>query len=406
MLSGPDVSESQGDVDWKKVAKKHELAIVRVSDGDHRDPFYGKGRTKAVREAGLLFAPYYFARVASPLNGQRDGAKEAAMVLGFAKEGGWSWPGDLPLMYDFETDNGQPADKCARHVVEFVRAYHASEGHFPGIYTMPGFWERILPHLGAGGQKLLARCFLWQAEWGVDRPRTLAPWKGATLWQWTATGRATGVSGGVDLNRSLVPEAQVRALAGKGKAPAKAAASAKKAKAKEAANVATTADGTPEGVPPWLPKEHWAKWQRPWQPSAANSSAFQELLMSHGYLSPHFTRKESHCNDPANTPVPASLRANAQRQAFYLERLRHELGDKPLPILSWYRTKAWNAHVGGAGESQHLSADASDFTVQTVESFGASRFDAACEKVYAKGGFGRYASGSRHGDSRGTRARW
>jgi GH25 family lysozyme M1 (1,4-beta-N-acetylmuramidase) len=128
MLTGPDVSEHQGDVDWKKVATKHELAIVRVSDGDHRDPFFGRARVDAVRKAGLLLAPYYFARVASPQNGQRDGAKEAAMVLRFVKEGGWKWPGDLPLIYDFETDNGQPANKCARHIVQFVRAYKRSEG--------------------------------------------------------------------------------------------------------------------------------------------------------------------------------------------------------------------------------------------------------------------------------------
>jgi GH25 family lysozyme M1 (1,4-beta-N-acetylmuramidase) len=49
MLTGPDVSEHQGNVDWKKVATKHELAIVRVADGDHRDPTYSKARVKAVR---------------------------------------------------------------------------------------------------------------------------------------------------------------------------------------------------------------------------------------------------------------------------------------------------------------------------------------------------------------------
>ncbi len=53
-----------------------------------------------------------------------------------------------------------------------------------------------------------------------------------------------------------------------------------------------------------------------------------------------------------------------------------------------------------------MQGDAADFTVQTVGSFGSSRFDGAGEKVFANGGFGRYPSGSRHGDSRGSRARW
>jgi GH25 family lysozyme M1 (1,4-beta-N-acetylmuramidase) len=396
MLTGPDVSEHQGDVDWKKVARKHELGIVRVSDGDHRDAFYSRARVDAVRAAGLLLMPYYFARVASPLNNQRNGTKEAKMVLRFAKEGGWKWPGDLPLVYDIETDNGQPADKCARHIVQFVKAYRDSEGHHPGIYTMPGFWEKILPHLKAPERKLIARCFLWHAEWGVERPRALAPWDGPVLWQWTERGRCPGVSGPVDMNRSIAPAAQIRALARRANAPVETA-------------VATEPKPTPDhpdGVPAWVPSQHWRKWKRPWEPAAARSTAFRDLLWSHGLLSPHFSRKEAACHDPANTQVPSNLRANAQRQAFHLERLRHELGDKPLPVLSWYRTPAWNAAVGGVINSRHLQADATDFTVQTIQSFGNGRFDAAGEKVYAKGGFGRYASGSRHGDARGSKARW
>lgn len=57
MFSGPDVSEHQGNIEWSKVATEHQLAIVRVADGDHRDPRYSKERVKAIREAGLLLPP-------------------------------------------------------------------------------------------------------------------------------------------------------------------------------------------------------------------------------------------------------------------------------------------------------------------------------------------------------------
>ena len=191
MFTGPDVSEHQGDVDWKRVAADHELAVVRVSDGDHRDPFYTEGRVKAARDAGLLLAPYYFARVASPQNNERDGAAEAEMVLGFAKSRGWRWPGDLPLIYDFETSNAQPNAKCARHIVQFVRAYRKSEDHYPGVYTMPGFWNQIAPPL-QGRSARARRCFLHQAEWDVEQPRPLDPWDGATLWQYTDSGGCPG----------------------------------------------------------------------------------------------------------------------------------------------------------------------------------------------------------------------
>ena len=402
MLTGPDVSEHQGDVDWKKVATEHELAIVRVSDGDHRDPFYTEARVKAVREAGLVLAPYYFARVASPGNNERDGAAEAAMVLGFAKSRGWKWPGDLPLIYDFETSNGQPNQKCARHVVQFVRAYKKSEGHYPGLYTMPGFWAQILPHLSKSDREVIARCFLHHAEWEVEAPQPLEPWDGPTLWQFTDRGRCPGVSGGVDMNRTVAAEKALLALAKRTERPKPTDEKGEPLPEKEPA----PDPERPDGVPAWVPKEHWDRWRQPWTDSATRSTKFRDLCWKNGFASPHFERKETNCHDAQNSPVPASLRGNAQRQAFNLEKLRHELGDKPLPILSWFRTPAHNKAVGGASQSRHMQADATDFTTQTVASFGTSRFDGACDRLWSNGGFGRYPSGSRHTDSRGSRARW
>ena len=399
MLTGPDVSEHQGNVEWNKVAGDQELGIVRVADGDHRDPWYTEERVRAVRRAGLLMAPYYFARVASPGNNQRDGKKEAAMALGFAKSRGWKWPGDLPLIYDFETNNAQPNEKAARHVVQFVQAYHASEKHYPGIYTMPGFWAQVLPFLSAADRKLIARCFLHQAEWGVSRPRELAPWKGPTLWQYTDHGRCAGVSGNVDMNRTVVPDEKVLALANRDAKPKTPAED------EEEAGPDPEPD-RPKDVPRWVPKRYWDLWQKPWDPKAAGSAKFREVLWKNGFASPNFTRKEAACHDPAATAVPESLRANCQRQAFNLEKLRHQLGDKPLPILSWYRTPAWNTHVGGASQSRHMQGDATDFTVQTVQGFGTTKFDGLCERIYSNGGFGTYPSGARHTDSRGSRARW
>jgi lysozyme len=402
MLTGPDVSEHQGDVDWKKVAAKHNLGIVRVADGDHRDPFYTEARVKAVRDAGLLLSPYYFARVASPMNNERDGEAEAKMAIGFAKSRGWDWPGDMPLIYDFETSNGQPNQKCAAHVVDFVRAYKKSEGHFPGIYTMPGFWSVILPHLSKSDQDLISNCFLHQAEWRVEAPRALGPWGEPTLWQFTDSANCPGVSGAVDMNRSVVSEGKLLALAKRTERPTHEAAERVVVKPDQP----DSEPDRPAGVPKWLGSEYWEHWQKPWSDKASASSKFRELIWKNGFASPHFERIETDCNDAKSTPVPSNLRANAQRQAFNLEKLRHVLGDKPLPTLSWFRTPAHNKAVNGASQSRHMQADATDFTVQLVSSFGSSRFDAACEKIYKNGGFGRYPSGSRHVDSRGTKARW
>lgn len=153
-------------------------------------------------------------------------------------------------------------------------------------------------------------------------------------------------------------------------------------------------------VPPDL-LEHWNK---PWTSAARNNVDFRAWLRDHGYLSPHFTMKEAACKDPGRTPIPHSLVRKARDHAFNLEKLRHKLGDRPMPVNSWYRTPAWNRHVGGAGQSKHMEAIATDFSLRTVSSL--PRFDYWANKVFATGGVGTYPGGARHVDSRGWRARW
>src|SRR5690625_2382359 len=49
-----------------------------------------------------------------------------------------------------------------------------------------------------------------------------------------------------------------------------------------------------------------------------------------------------------------------------LERLRYNLGNKPITINSGYRSPAHNRRVGGASNSQHLYGKAADIVVRGV----------------------------------------
>jgi lysozyme len=201
-LRGFDVSDVRGDIDFGKAhASGIGFAIIRVADGDVHDTRYGPGRVKALRESGLAWFPYYFGRVASQQNNQRNGAAEAAMAIKFARAGGWGRKGDLPLAYDFETPNGQPAAKCARHLVQFVDAYRKDRGHYPIVYTGPGFWTPILPHLTAAQRDRVRRCPLWIAHWDVRDPGSLAPWGDDwKVWQYSNHGTIAGVSSKCDVD--------------------------------------------------------------------------------------------------------------------------------------------------------------------------------------------------------------
>lgn len=158
------------------------------------------------------------------------------------------------------------------------------------------------------------------------------------------------------------------------------------------------------GVPSWLPDTYVPLWRSPWTAKARSNQGFRDLLWSKGYASPNFTEAETRCK--RGDRVPAPLRKGCQNQAFQLEQVRRELGDPSMPVLSWFRPADYNRAIGGATNSRHIQADATDFDVATVNRIGRDRFDAAFEKFYRNDGYGQYPSGSRHGDVRGYRARW
>lgn len=155
---------------------------------------------------------------------------------------------------------------------------------------------------------------------------------------------------------------------------------------------------------PQVPGKYRDLWDHPWTDKAKRHRRFRMWLQSKGYLSPHFTLAEAACHD--GTPIPRRLRPKARDHAFNMEKLRHALGGHSIPIVSWYRTEAYNRQIHGAIHSQHVQACATDVSTEWVDSVGRDRVQRVAEVIFAHGGVGTYPAGSMHFDSRGTRARW
>lgn len=81
--------------------------------------------------------------------------------------------------------------------------------------------------------------------------------------------------------------------------------------------------------------------------------------------------------------------------------------DRPITVLSWYRTLAWNRRVGGARKSRHLEGDATDIVIEGVDP--ALVYAKIVELIKAgkmlPGGVGKYPTFT-HYDTRGRNARW
>jgi len=106
--------------------------------------------------------------------------------------------------------------------------------------------------------------------------------------------------------------------------------------------------------------------------------------------------------------IPPALVANATELLKNLQVIRDHF-QKPIVIISGYRSPARNAQVGGADKSQHLHAKAADIKiagVPTEEIY--NRIDKLiAQGLIKQGGLGKYIkSGFVHYDIRGTKARW
>jgi len=128
-------------------------------------------------------------------------------------------------------------------------------------------------------------------------------------------------------------------------------------------------------------------------------------------VTPHFAWSEFTCR--SGHQVPAELRPNVLRLCEQLEVLRAHLG-KSIRITSGYRDPDYNAAIGGAKRSRHMTGEAADIRVAGM---GAGELLVVVEDLIHRGdlhvgGVGVYLPRDRrplgwlHLDVRPGRARW
>ena len=193
-LTGIDVSEHQGDIDWAKVAADGvDFAMIRLgyrgsTKGQlYLDEYFLKNIAGA-NAAGVKAGVYFYSQAIDP----REAEEEARYVLEHIE----GYKVDFPVVFDWEIVGGSSARtysvsrrtlcRCARAFCDAVKA----QGYQPMIYFTRylGYRKYILRDLTDYG--------FWYAEYG-DRPRFAFDFD---MWQYSETGQVSGIDGDVDLN--------------------------------------------------------------------------------------------------------------------------------------------------------------------------------------------------------------
>jgi uncharacterized protein YcbK (DUF882 family) len=121
-------------------------------------------------------------------------------------------------------------------------------------------------------------------------------------------------------------------------------------------------------------------------------------------LTKNFSIEEFDCHD--GTQVPSSLYPNLNSLVLNLQVLREHV-NKPIHVLSGYRSATHNKECGGSPHSQHLLARAADLRMDNISPYSLHQVieDLIKEGFLKEGGLGLYDTFV-HYDVRGFKARW
>lgn len=175
-----DVSEHQGNIDWKKVKADGVVgAIIRYADGNHLDPCFDKNMKNA-KAAGLHIGAYIYSRAKTKAGAE----KEATRLFNACKK----YSPDLPLYIDLEASN---LSKYANTVANAFIAKMKALGGFAGVYANLNWWNNYLTKVTPPAR--------WVAQYkkGITKCEYNGP---LGMWQYSNSGKVSGIKGRVDMD--------------------------------------------------------------------------------------------------------------------------------------------------------------------------------------------------------------
>lgn len=183
---GMDVSEWQGDIDFEAVKRSGiETVYIRAGEGsDYIDRNFESNYEKA-SAAGLHIGFYHYVTATNTEEAVRQAQFFYSLIEGksFAC---------CPVM-DFESFPGLDTEEINAIALTYLQTLADLSGGTPALYSdtynTANTWNAALTSYP-----------LWVAEYGASQPQNLGPWENWAGFQYSDTGRISGISGDVDLD--------------------------------------------------------------------------------------------------------------------------------------------------------------------------------------------------------------
>lgn len=190
---GIDVQKHQGNIDWTKAARGQDFVIIRAGYGRlaSQEDLCFKKNVEGASNAGIKYIGVYWYSYAATASEAKLEAQVCLKVIEPYKD-----IINLPIWFDQEYEPDiLNATKTVRTncVLEFCKAVH-NAGYRTGLYASKDWFENKVTT-----SQFPSYFENWVAQYGAN-----FTYKGDYVaWQYSSTGRINGISGNVDLNRSV-----------------------------------------------------------------------------------------------------------------------------------------------------------------------------------------------------------
>ena len=187
IYKGIDVSEWQGDIDFKKVKESGiEVVYIRAGQGfSYEDAKFETNYEKA-KENGLKIGVYHYVTARSVEDAKLQ-AKFFVSLISNKKI-------DCKLAMDFESfgnlTNSQINEIALAYLKELEELSKKEAIVYSNTYDAKYKFNSEV-----------AKYPLWVAQYGVNEPQDNGKWKSWEGYQYSSTGRVNGISGNVDLDK-------------------------------------------------------------------------------------------------------------------------------------------------------------------------------------------------------------
>jgi lysozyme len=179
MLSGIDISEKNGIINWQDCQSDSiQFAYLKASEGiDKLDAVFTTNAV-AAKKSGVMVGAYHWLHPHYNINQQVDIFIKQTGVLR-----GWLRPAVFLDKYVTSTTNME------KNLKQFLEGYSKNTGIKPIISTLDTFWKSYFSK-----SEWACDYPLWIRSSGFAWPRALYPWAGWTFWQHFRTARIAGLN--------------------------------------------------------------------------------------------------------------------------------------------------------------------------------------------------------------------